>query len=165
LDGAYGSRAERAADVSMNPAVKKEMDNLRESETSLRKQLELLISRHEANGAGSAELQNKVNNLQKELRDTIEDYELMTKASIEFEKERDHLEATIDSVRERCEALETQLSDEKVKWLGAKSNAPSETTSTMVLKNEFKKMMRDTRAENIKALRVSPFYPMCFPTY
>lgn len=155
LDGAYGSRAQRAADVSMNPAVKKEMDDLRDSEASLRKQLEFLNSQHESKGVGSAELQNKVNNLQKELRDTIEDYELMTKASIEFEKERDHMEATIDSMRERCEALETQVSDEKVKWLGAKSNAPSDTTSTMVLKNEFKKMMRDTRAENIKALRVS----------
>lgn len=155
LDGAYGSRAQRAADVSMNPAVKKEMNDLRDSEASLRKQLEFLSSQHEFKGAGSAELQNKVNNLQKELRDTIEDYELMTKASIEFEKDRDHMEATIDTMRERCEGLETQLSDEKVKWLGAKSNAPSETTSTMVLKNEFKKMMRDTRAENIKALRVS----------
>jgi chromosome segregation ATPase len=154
LDGAYGSRAQRAADVSMNPAVKKEMNDLRDSEASLRKQLEFLSSQHEFKGAGSADLQNKVNNLQKELRDTIEDYELMTKASIEFEKERDHMEATIDTMRERCEALETQLSDEKLKWLGAKSNAPSETTSTMVLKNEFKKMMRDTRAENIKALRV-----------
>lgn len=155
LDGAYGSRAERAADVSMNPAVKREMDDLRESEASLRQQLDVLTSQHQANGAGSAELQNKVNYLQKELRDTIEDYELMTKASIEFEKERDQLEASIDSVRERCEALETQLSDEKVRWLGAKSNAPSETTSTMFLKNEFKKMMRETRAENIKTLRVS----------
>lgn len=162
LDGAYGSRAQRAADVSMNPVVKKEMDDLRASEASLRKQLDFLNSQHESKGAGSAELQNRVNNLQKELRDTIEDYELMTKASIEFEKERDHMEATIDTMRERCEALETQLSDEKVKWLGAKSNTPSETTSTMVLKNEFKKMMRDTRAENIKALRVifdSPYMP------
>ena len=157
LDGAYGSRAQRAADVSMNPAVKKEMDDLRESEASLRSQLEFLSSQHETKGVGSAELQNKVNNLQKELKETIEDYELMTKASIEFEKERDHLEATIDTIRERCESLETQLSDEKVKWLGAKSNAPSDTTSTMVLKNEFKKMMRDTRAENIKVLRVSLF--------
>ena len=155
LDGAYGSRAQRAADVSMNPAVKKEMDDLRNSEASLRQQLEFLSSQHETKGVGSAELQNKVNNLQKELRDTIEDYELMTKASIEFEKERDHMEATIDTMRERCESLEAQLSDEKVKWLGAKNNTPSETTSTMVLKNEFKKMMRDTRAENMKALRVS----------
>jgi hypothetical protein len=34
-------------------------------------------------------------------------------------------------------------------------DGPYETTSTMVLKNEFKKMMRDTRAENMKILRVS----------
>jgi len=155
LDGAYGTRAQRAADVSMNPAIQKEIDNLTESNSNLKKQLEFLQSQHETKGAGSAELQNRVNTLSKELKETIEDYEIMTKASIESEKERDHLEATIDSIRERCEALEAQLSEEKVKSLGAKSTAPSETTSTMVLKNEFKKMMRDTRAENIKALRAS----------
>lgn len=128
LDGAYGTRAQRAAD-----------------------------------GAG---LQERVEMLQKELRETIEDYELMTKASIEFEKERDNLESMIDGLRERCETLEAQLSDEKVRWLGMKSpgamrreGGASETTSTMVLKNEFKKMMRDTRAENLKALRVSLEHP------
>ena len=98
--------------------------------------------------------------LQKELKDTIEDYELMTKAGVEFEKDREQLERSVDTLRERCEALEAQLSEERVKWLGMKSpgihgvGSPSENTSTMILKNEFKKMMRDTRAENMKVLRV-----------
>jgi chromosome segregation ATPase len=155
LDGAYGTRAQRAADVSMNPAIQKEIDDLNEKNSELQRQLTFFQSQREEMGVGSAELKNEVDTLQKELKDTIEDYELMTKASIEFEKERDHLEATIDSVRERCESLESQLSEEKLKWLGMKIGAPTETTSTMVLKNEFKKMMRDTRAENVKTLRVS----------
>ena len=160
LDGAYGTRAQRAADVSMNPAIQKEIDDLNDKNAELQRHIDYLQSEHNAVGAGSADLQSKVEVLQKELKETIEDYELMTRASIEFEKERDQLESQIDSLRERSEALEAQVSDEKVKWLGMKNagpgqSGPTESTSTMVLKNEFKKMMRDTRAENMKALRVS----------
>ena len=160
LDGAYGTRAQRAADVSMNPAIQKEIDDLNDQNAALQRQLDCLQSEHQNAGAGSSELQRKVEVLQKELKETIEDYELMTRASIEFEKERDQLESQIDSLRERTEAVEAQLSDEKVRWLGMKNpgpgqGGPAESTSTMILKNEFKKMMRDTRAENVKMLRVS----------
>ena len=76
------------------------------------------------------------------------------------------LEVTIDKLREERENLEAQLSDEKVRWLGMKSPGVEGTsgggngmgnTSTTVLKNEFKKMMRDTRAESAKILRVCHF--------
>jgi chromosome segregation ATPase len=166
LDGAYGTRAQRAADVSMNPAIQKEIDDLNDNNTALQRQIDYLKSEHRNAGAGGEELQSKVELLQKELKETIEDYELMTRASIEFEKERDQLELQIDSLRERGEALEAQLSDEKLKWLGMKNGGPgqggpTESTSTMILKNEFKKMMRDTRAENMKALRVGSISPLC----
>ena len=165
LDGAYGTRAQRAADVSMNPAIQKEIDDLNDNNTALQRQIDFLKSEHQNVGAGSEELQSKVELLQKELKETIEDYEVMTRASIEFEKERDQLESQIDSLRERGEALEAQLSDEKLKWLGVKNGGPgqggpTESTSTMILKNEFKKMMRDTRAENMKALRVGSLSPL-----
>lgn len=155
LDGAYGTRAQRANDVSMNPAIKKEMDDLNARNTVLEEQLRHLSEQHETKGVGSAELQNKVNTLQKELRDTIDDYGVMTKASVEFEKERDHLEASIDALKEQCEELQTQMSEDRVKWLGVKHTLPSETVSTTVLKNEFKKMMRDTRTETMRVLKVS----------
>ncbi|KFY53449.1 hypothetical protein V496_07604 [Pseudogymnoascus sp. VKM F-4515 (FW-2607)] len=128
LDGAYGSRAQRAAEVASNPAIQKELDALR-----------------------------------RELGETIEEYEVLTKASIEGERERELLEKEIDRLRDEREALEARLSDEKVRWMGVKSPGPdgasgqagvgAGNTSTAVLKNEFKKMMRDTRAENAKALR------------
>ncbi|KAK5445297.1 hypothetical protein LTS15_010078 [Exophiala xenobiotica] len=153
LDGAYGTRAQRAADVSMNPAVQKEIDTLNARNSELVGQLDFLKTQHETKGAGSAELQNKVNALQQELKDTLEEYELMTKQSIEDEKERERLEEQVDSLQQRCETFEAQLNEEKVKWLGAKAGSPVETTSTMVLKNEFKKMMRETRAENMKTLK------------
>lgn len=161
LDGAYGSRAQRAADVSANPAIQKEIDDLNDKNMELKRELEYSRKRHDSVGAGSVELQENVATLRRELKDTIEDYELMTRASIEFEKERDAFENMIDGLRERSEQLETQLSDEKVRWLGMRSTTavgrdggPVETTSSMVLKNEFKKMMRDTRTENMKSLRV-----------
>ena len=161
LDGAYGTRAQRAAEVAANPALQKELDELVARNMSLLKELAVLkVQRQDE--VGNAELQSRIETLQSELTETIAEYESLIKSNIEFEKEREQLENVIDGLRDRCEALETQLSDEKVKWLGMKmpgssgrDGGPSETTSTMVLKNEFKKMMRDTRAENSRVFRVS----------
>lgn len=158
LDGAYGTRAERAAEAAANPALYKEIEDLNTKNISLAEELAALRAEQVNNGAGQGELQKRVETLQKELEETIEDYEAMTKASIEFEKERERYEGAIDNMRDRIEQLEAQLSDERITWLGVSQTAMrdgvTETTSTMVLKNEFKKMMRDTRAENMKLLRV-----------
>lgn len=158
LEGAYGSRSQRAAAVAANPVIQKEIDNLNRNNKALQAEVDALKA---SNYNSSAEFQARVNTLQKELSETIEEYESMTKASIEWEKEREELERNIDALKDQREALETQLSDEKVRWMGMKSPgltpdgtmSSSKETSTTVLKNEFKKMMRDTRAENMKALR------------
>jgi chromosome segregation ATPase len=155
LDGAYGTRAQRAADVSMNPAVQKEFDGLAARNGELESQMNLLRKEHEAKDVDSVQLQNKVAALQRELRETIEEYEVMTKQSIDDEKERERLEENVDAIQRRCEDLENQLNEERVKSLGSRVSSPTETTSTMVLRNEFRKMMRDTRAENLKVLKVS----------
>lgn len=97
------------------------------------------------------ELRKRVTVLERELRDTIDDYEVLTKASVEFEKEREMLERAVDDFRDRADRLETQLEDERVKGLGS----GSESVSTAVLKSEFKKMLRDARSENLKILKVS----------
>ena len=152
LDGAYGTRAQRAAEVASHPALLQEISELKERNTAL-----------EVAGSNNSELSQRVQVLQKELSETIGEYELMTKASIEYEKERENLESTIDGLRDRCETLEAQMSDEKVNGLGTKSpgrpgsreSVGSSNTSTSVLKTEFKKLMRETRQENMKALRVS----------
>lgn len=156
LDGAYGSRAERAAEVAANPEVQKEIDGLKTRNMELTEELAAFKGQQ-----GGGDLQQRANTLEKELRETLDDYEAMTKASIEFEKERERFEGTIDDLRERCEKLETQLSEERINYMNMSSpgssrdGGASETTSTMVLKNEFKKMMRDTRNENMKILKVS----------
>lgn len=163
LDGAYGTRAQRAAEGATNPAIQRELNNLVEKNSSLLDELTALRARQEKTVAGNAEMTQQVQILQRELSETLSEYEVMTKSSIEFEKEREQLENAVDGLRDRCESLQTELSDERVRWLGVGSpgatsgreSHPPGTTSTMVLKNEFKKMMRETRAENQKALRVS----------
>ncbi|OCT48577.1 involucrin repeat protein [Cladophialophora carrionii] len=153
LDGAYGTRAQRAADVSMNPAVQKELDALNARNSELENQLGLLRKEHEAKDMDIVQLQNKVAALQTELKEMIGEYEAMTKQSIEDEKERERLEENVDAIQRRCEDLENQLNEEKVKSLGSSVSAPTDTTSAMVLRNEFRKMMRETRAENLKVLK------------
>lgn len=156
LDGAYGTRAQRAAEVAGNPEIQKEIDALNTRNIELTEELAELKSQR-----GGGDLQQRADTLEKELRETLDDYEAMTKASIEFEKERERFESIIDSMRDRCEQLETQLSEDRINWMNLNSptsmgrDPSSETTSTMVLKNEFKKMMRDTRNENMKILKVS----------
>lgn len=161
LDGAYGTRAQRAAEVASHPALLREISDLKEQNQALSE--EVATGKSEQEAAGNAESQQRIQTLQKELSETIAEYEVMTKSSIEYEKEREQLENTIDGLRDRCETLESQLSDDKVQSLGVKSpgrpgsreSQGASSTSTTVLKNEFKKLMRETRQENMKALRVS----------
>lgn len=161
LDGAYGTRAQRAAEQAPNPAIQQEFEELTIRNKGLAGELEDIKARHQVMERANTDLNQRMQTLQRELMETIGEYEAMTKASIEFERERDNLENNLDALRERCESVEGQLSEEKVRWLGVKSPGGTRdsmspgTTSTQVLKHEFKKMMRDTRAENMRALRVS----------
>ncbi|KAJ5899159.1 hypothetical protein N7495_003903 [Penicillium taxi] len=155
LDGAYGTRAQRAAEVAANPEIMKEIDALNTRNLELTMELASLKGQQ-----GGGDFKQRADTLEKELRETLDDYEAMTRASIEFEKERERFEGVIDNLRDRCEHLETQLSEERINWMNTNSPGSvgrdgSETTSTMVLKNEFKKMMRDTRSENVRILKVS----------
>ncbi|WPH00267.1 Hypothetical protein R9X50_00309100 [Acrodontium crateriforme] len=127
LDGAYGTRAERAKDA-------------------------------QAAGVDSVKERNQV--LEKELEEMTTEFQELTKESIEMEKEREQLDGLLDDLRARCEELELQLSEAKVNGLGgaksaADGDAPPirESTSMTVMRHEFKKMMRETRAEGIKLLR------------
>ncbi|KEQ58353.1 uncharacterized protein M437DRAFT_59606 [Aureobasidium melanogenum CBS 110374] len=155
LDGAYGSRSERAKESQMA-----EMLGLHQNAESRAKALEgEIITLREIQAAGTRD-DGRMRALEKELADMATDYQELTRETVEMEKEREKLEGVIDSLRDKMDALEVQLSDEKVRWLGVRSpggtpelGGTRETTSTMVLRNEFKKMMRETRAEGVKLLR------------
>lgn len=162
LDGAYGTRAQRAAEMASNPAIQREIDEMNERNAGLLEEVASLRSGRGAVESERGELSERIKTLEHELSETIGEFENMTKASIEFEKDREALEAIVDKLRDRSEELEKQLGEEKLKWMGVKSpmaagNRDSSvpgSTSANVLKNEFKKMMREMRAENMKALRV-----------
>ncbi|KAK5173972.1 uncharacterized protein LTR77_001051 [Saxophila tyrrhenica] len=136
LDGAYGSRQERKGAQAA--------------------EVEQLVVRNRA-------MADQVAQLERELGEMTGEFQELTKESIELEKEREQLDQLIDGLRERCDSLESQLSDEKLRWVGVKSptNGPGadgqpqmrEGTSMMVLRQEFKKMMRDQRAEGMRALK------------
>ncbi|KAL1652245.1 hypothetical protein SLS58_000372 [Diplodia intermedia] len=168
LDGAYGSRAQRAADIASNPEIKRELEELGRINAELTVQVAQLTEQHAAASRSAKDVAERERMLREELRDTITEFEEMTKANVESEKEREGLEGVIDTLREKIEALDAQLSDEKMRWLGIKSpagvptpgasGAPpgvvlAETTSTKVMREEFRKMMRESRAEAIRALR------------
>ena len=95
------------------------------------------------------------------------EFQELTKESIELEKEREQLDSLIDNLRERCDTLESQLSDERVRWMGVKSpgiqsqDLPArEATSIASMRQEFKKMMREQRMEGVKLVRVSYQYSL-----
>lgn len=176
LDQAYGSKSQRAAETAaaaraaaareaakstaIDPAFLQELDELAAQNQSLLDEISALK-------AANSSIQNfeKRNQLlQAELNGMLQDFEGLTKQSIEFENERVQLEGVVDRLREKAEELEAALADERVRMLGSRSMSAGsngefpgrgESTSTQVLKTEFKKMMRDMRAEQLKALRVS----------
>jgi hypothetical protein len=163
LDGAYGTRAQRAADSAANPAIKRELDELSEKNQALLDELAALRKVQDAASQSEAEARNSERNLKAELSGMASEYEALTRDAIQNEKDRDVLESQIDKLRDDKEALERELSDEKVKWLGVRSPstpmAPGGldmgATSIRMLREDFRKMMRDRTAEGLKALRVS----------
>jgi len=55
----------------------------------------------------------------------------------------------VDQLKEKIDELKTQLAEEKI----SRNFPRGESTTTNVLKQEFKKMVRDMRADQARALR------------
>lgn len=186
LDEAYGSRKQRAAETAqaraaaaaleaankgpqtVDPGLLEEVEALAAKNYELMEELALLKAEK---NTGGADLERRCKVLQTELDGILADYENLTKQIIENEKDRIKLEGVVDGLRDKCEGLETTLADQRVQWLGVRTPGPDgklvgggrygdgESTSTHVLKTEFKKMMRDMRSESTRALRVRLFPP------
>lgn len=114
----------------------------------------------------------KSNDLQKELGSLVAEHEALVQQSVEGERERDNIERTMDALREKTEDLEAKLSEERIKNMGRRTSEMSDTaggmkssegsrsnaaTSMSVMRNEFKKMMREARAEHFRVMRVCHF--------
>ena len=166
LDGAYGTRAERAAESGAT--TKKELNALATNNTALLDEITALQKISEAASQSEQEARDSERNLKAELAGMAMEYEELTRDAIQNEKDRDVLEASIDRLRDEKEALELELSDERVRWLGIRSpsvapgtpgaGAPEQgATSIRMLREDFRKMMRDRTAEALRALRVGHF--------
>ncbi|KAF2706324.1 hypothetical protein K504DRAFT_413161 [Pleomassaria siparia CBS 279.74] len=160
LDGAYGTRAERAAESAANPHIKKELDELVAKNAALLNEIQSLQKAQDAASQSEAESRESERTLKAELSVMASEYEALTRDAIQNERDRDAIEASIDKLRDEKEALEMELSDERVKWLGIRSPstpnvAPADmgATSIRMLREDFRKMMRDRTAEGLRALR------------
>lgn len=147
LDRARGSRAERAKDITMHPQMQSQLDKLQQLEQdNARLSQDLASSRAQQDGGQM--------NLKRELSDLANEHQSMI-------REREQLENNVGMLQQKCNALEAQLDDEKVRNLDTRSPAQSssgdgrQATSTSVLKDEFKKMMRTARNGSQRQIRVS----------
>lgn len=144
LDGAYGTRAQRAAG---GPMTNRDMEDL---------------------AAKNVELAEAKSELEKELSDLVNAHEGMVRQLIEAEKERESLEGVADSHKERIEELERSVSDGTINAMGrtngtngstavkdaSETPRPPDSTSVGVMRQEFKKMMREMRADHFRAVKV-----------
>ncbi|CAK4019888.1 hypothetical protein DOTSEDRAFT_23491 [Lecanosticta acicola] len=154
LEGAYGTRKQRQKEAGVAAEEMEALQKLKDQEIAdLKKSHEQQIETLRREQADRSKL------LEMELQDMTNEFQEMTRESLELEKERGQLEGLIDGLRERCDLLEHQLLDERVKWMGLRSpggndpSGPREATSVMVLRQEFKKMMREARVEGVRLIR------------
>jgi len=153
LESAYGSRADRAKQQNTEELIK--LRNERDLQSQEIQQLQEQLRR------SPPQDNSRLVSMQRELAATAAALEDLTRESIAVEKERSQFEALVDDLRSRCDRLEAQLADEKVKGLGASSpsimsfDGSRETTGTAMLKSEFKRMMREMRTEHARVLKVN----------
>ncbi|PHH59398.1 hypothetical protein CDD81_3229 [Ophiocordyceps australis] len=138
LDGAYGSRAERAADAA---AIK--------------------------SGGDAAKLQSQVDKLKKELAATLQELETITKETIGSERERLDLEAKLDEAlsakttleaeaqkaRQKVAKLQEELDGERLKASPGLSGGGRPGAGASMLSEQFRATMREERKRFQEDLR------------
>ncbi|KAI5821430.1 Up-regulated during septation-domain-containing protein [Pyronema omphalodes] len=187
LDSSYGSKSERAAATAeakaaavalerakrapnaMNPGLKGQLEDMERHNIELINEI-VMLKNERAEGANNEHFQQRAKLLQKELDDMMREHEILIRQNIEAEKTQGKLEKTVDMLKEKLEAMETALAEEKIKYLGATPTqnrngsfgdvrSPGfrtvDATSIQVLRAEFKKMMKDMRADQYKILKAS----------
>ncbi|RUP44530.1 hypothetical protein BC936DRAFT_149322 [Jimgerdemannia flammicorona] len=88
--------------------------------------------------------------LQNEFDGILKEFDRLTRNFVDFESERQRYEGQIDTLHKRCQALETELADERIKHMGTSN--PEEVASTATLRKEFRKLMSELRTEQQKVL-------------
>jgi chromosome segregation ATPase len=140
LEGAYGSRAQRAAEAA---ALNNNNNNNNKS-------------------GSTAELSSQVDQLRTELASTLKEFEDMTKETIAAEKEKLELEGKLDdamAARTRLESqvamLQEKLDAEKLKVPAASAGgAPAQKAGATMLSEQFRATMKEERKKFQEELRV-----------
>lgn len=144
LDGAYGSRAERAADVA---ALK--------------------------NNSEVVKLQNQVTRLKQELGETVQELEGITKETIGAEREKVELEVKLDEAmsakdaveaemqrsREQMTKLQEELDGERLKAASGQGTGGRPGAGASMLSEQFRATMREERKRFQEDLKVSNRHP------
>ena len=159
LDASGATRSQQAAQVAAENAIQQQLKALMNQCDALRAETQSAKRERDEAMASVVSLEK----MRTELKEALADLEELTKAGVEAERERESLERAMDALRDKCEELETLLAEEKISGLdvrsprsGGATMAPNgESTSTVVLKSEFKRLMREARADGFKALKVS----------
>ncbi|KAF2860727.1 hypothetical protein K470DRAFT_257743 [Piedraia hortae CBS 480.64] len=89
------------------------------------------------------EWKSRATNLESELNGMTSAFEDLMREAIRLERERGQLEDVIDEWRARCEASEVKLGDWRL----------DSVAGMKLLREEFKKLVRESRAESVKVLR------------
>jgi DNA repair exonuclease SbcCD ATPase subunit len=114
----------------------------------------------QSTGAREKILEARCVELQDELSSILDDFERLTSQFIDHESFRQSLESQIDTLRGQCHLLQTELAEEKVRYLGRDVSSPvqggfaTEQTSTGTLRTEFRKMVAEMRNEHTAVLKV-----------
>jgi len=95
-------------------------------------------------------LEKRSETMQAELDGILKEFDRLTRNFLDFDSERQKLENSLDNLQKKCESLENELADEKLKNMGM--DAVSEPSTTATLRKEFRKMMADLRVEQQKLL-------------
>ena len=165
LDSSGATRSQQAAQVAAENATQQQLKSLINQCDALR--AEAQFAKKERNEAMASAVSPE--KMRTELKEALADLEELTKAGVEAERERESLERAMDGLREKCEELETLLAEEKISGLdvrspksgGATMASSGESTSTVALKAEFKRLMREARSDGFKALKVGFSHSCC----
>jgi len=95
-------------------------------------------------------LEKRSEMMQTELDGILKEFDRLTRNFLDFDSERQKLENSLDKLQKKCENLENELADEKIKHLGL--DAANEPTTTATLRKEFRKMMADSKDEHQRML-------------
>lgn len=167
LDAVHGSKQQRAAETAQAraaaEALAKAANQPQQIDLGMLEEIEQLAGRNKK--------------LESELQGCVEELRVVTGLGVEWERERERLEGHLERSKERADALETKLREAEVSQFGGRlsvsaiSDAGRSTpgmmarldpTSMQTMRSEFRKMVREMREEQRKALKVSHNTQHCF---